>query len=58
MFPPIISDTISTDWLLGTGNDLLAHYRIKAVLIDRYDLFPEITDYPRIKTLGEIVEQL
>jgi len=26
LFPPVISDTISTDWLLETGNDLLAHY--------------------------------
>jgi FMN phosphatase YigB (HAD superfamily) len=31
---------------------------IKAVLIDRYDLCTEITDCPRIKTLGEIVGQL
>lgn len=31
---------------------------MKAVLIDRYDLFPEITDCPRIKTLGEVTEQL
>lgn len=28
---------------------------IKAVLIDRYDLFQKITDCPRIKTLGEIL---
>ncbi|MCL0093188.1 hypothetical protein M1N92_06030, partial [Dehalococcoidia bacterium] len=26
LFPPVILDTISTDWLLETGNDLLAHY--------------------------------
>jgi putative hydrolase of the HAD superfamily len=31
---------------------------MKAVLIDRYDLFPEITDCPRIKTLGEVTERL
>ncbi len=31
---------------------------MKAALIDRYDLFAEITDCPRIKTLGEIIEQL
>ena len=28
LFPPVILDTISTDWLLQTGNDLLAHYSI------------------------------
>jgi len=26
LLPPVILDTISTDWLLKTGNDLLAHY--------------------------------
>jgi len=26
LFPPVILDIISTDWLLQTGNDLLAHY--------------------------------
>ena len=26
LFPPVILDTISTDWLLETGNDLLVHY--------------------------------
>ena len=26
VFPPVTLDTISTDWLLETGNDLLAHY--------------------------------
>ena len=31
---------------------------IEAVLIDRYDLFTEIADCPRIKTLDEIVRQL
>jgi len=31
---------------------------IKAVLIDRYDLFQEITDCPRIRTLAEIEGQL
>ncbi|MCL6579763.1 MAG: helix-turn-helix domain-containing protein [Candidatus Bathyarchaeota archaeon] len=30
LFPPIILDTISTDWLLETGNDLLAHYNPRA----------------------------
>lgn len=24
---PVILDRISTDWVLGPGNDLLAHYR-------------------------------
>jgi hypothetical protein len=28
LFPPLILDTISTNWLLETGNDLLAHYKI------------------------------
>ena len=27
LFPPVILDTISTTWLLETGNDLLAHYK-------------------------------
>jgi len=26
LFPPVILDTISTDWLLETGNNLIAHY--------------------------------
>jgi len=26
LFPPVILDIISTDWLLQTGNNLLAHY--------------------------------
>jgi len=26
LFPPTTLDTISTSWLLETGNDLLAHY--------------------------------
>ena len=26
LFPPVILDSISTGWLLETGNDLLAHY--------------------------------
>ena len=26
LFPPVILDAISTDWLLQTGNDLLAQY--------------------------------
>jgi hypothetical protein len=28
LFPSIILDAISSDWLLQTGNDLLAHYRL------------------------------
>ena len=31
LFPPVILDTISTDWLLQTGNDLLAHYIVLAL---------------------------
>ncbi len=31
---------------------------IKAVLIDRHNLFPQITDCPRIKTLTEVMEHL
>lgn len=26
LFPPVILDTISTNWLSETGNNLLAHY--------------------------------
>ena len=38
LFPPVILDTISTDWLLKTGNDLLAHYIIVATS-ERGDCF-------------------
>ena len=31
---------------------------MKAILLDRYDFFPEITDCPRIRTLAEVVEHL
>lgn len=31
---------------------------IRPVIIDRYDLYPEISDYPRIRTLGELYEYL
>ena len=26
LLPPIVLDRISTDWVLGPGNDLLTHY--------------------------------
>jgi len=32
VFPPIMLDAISTDWLLETGNDLLAHYKLDLVI--------------------------
>ena len=28
LFPPVILDSISTSWLVETGNDLLAHYNL------------------------------
>ncbi len=28
LFPPVILDTVSTDWLSETANDLLAHYKL------------------------------
>ncbi len=31
---------------------------MRAILLDRYDFFPEITDCPRIKTLAELMEHL
>ena len=31
---------------------------INAILIDRYDLFPEVTDCPRITSLNQVIEYL
>ena len=41
LLPPIILDTISTTWLLETGNALLIHYNIELsslqpLLFDKY----------------------
>ena len=47
-----IGDQYKSDVVGARGVDM------KAVLIDRYDLFPEITDCPRIKTLAEVVKHL
>ena len=33
VFPPVILDAISTDWLLETGNDVLAHYKLVPTVI-------------------------
>jgi hypothetical protein len=35
LLPPVILDTISTSWLLETGNDLVAHYTFGGVKIER-----------------------
>jgi len=40
LLPPVILDTISTDWLLKTGNDLLAHYIIRRLLSNTCLSFP------------------
>jgi hypothetical protein len=46
LLPPIVLDRISTDWVLGPGNNLLTHYTLVGTLGDRYWVDVECGETP------------